>query len=382
MLPEHTLLFEPYTFPSGLVVPNRIAIAPMTTWSGNPDGSVHDGEIAYLRRRSRGPGMVITAACYVMKEGYAFENQWACHDDAMLPSLRRASDTIHAEGAAAILQIHHGGRMCPASLLGHAPLSASAVPAARPDADTPRAMSEEEIHATIRAFGEATRRAVESGYDGVEIHGANTYLLQQFFSPHSNRRDDEWGGSLERRMRFPLAVLASVQQAAASASRPFAVGYRLSPEEIEEPGITMDDTLALVDALAALRPDWLHVSVREYLKGSLRDRSDTLRPTRRIIDAVGERVPVIGVGKVYTPEDAMFILEDGCPIVALGRILLMEPEWVTKVAALSPTDPDATGTIRVTLPAQGGAEELTIPGPMYRRLLAVKGWLPIADSER
>ena len=89
-----------------------------------------------------------------------------------------------------------------------------------------------------------TRRAIEAGFDGVEIHGANTYLLQQFFSPHSNRRDDQWGGSLEKRMNFPLAIVDAVKQAVAKhAKAPFVVGYRISPEEGTNPGITLEDTL-------------------------------------------------------------------------------------------------------------------------------------------
>ena len=379
MIPSHAALFEPFSYHSGLTISNRIAIAPMTTWSSNPDGTIHPDEIAYLLRRSRGPGMVITAACYVIQEGKAFNNQWGCHADAMIPSLRLACETIQSQGSKAILQIHHGGRMSPASLLGHAPLCPSAVPALRPDADVPRAMSDTEIRQTIEAFGESTRRAVDAGYDGVEIHGANTYLPQQFFSPHSNRRDDEWGGSIEKRMRFPLAVLDAVMEASARAGRPFAVGYRLSPEEIEEPGIAMEDTLAFAETLIARQPDWLHVSVRDYRKGSIRDHADGRRPTKRFLDTVDGRVPVIGVGKVYTPDDALFLLDDGCAVAALGRIALMEPEWTVKVAAMSESDGPASDPIRTTLPARDGHHVLDLPGALYQRLLDVKGWLPVED---
>lgn len=382
-------LFSPLPLHCGLTLPNRITVAPMTTWSSHKDGTIHPDEIAYIRRRAPGTGMFITAACYVLPEGHAFDGQWSCHDDRFLPSLQAAADAIHAAGSLAILQIHHGGRMCPAALLGHAPYSASAVPAERPGADTPRAMTEEEIVATIDAFAAATRRAASAGYDGVEIHGANTYLLQQFFSPHSNRRADDWGGNLEKRMRFPLAVAQAVLTAAADVQqaheRPFAVGYRFSPEEIEHPGITLDDTLRLVDALAALRHgerrlDWLHVSLREYRAGSMRETGDTRRPTRVVIEHLdrlpaADRPPVLGVGLLYTPDDALLAFEDGCAAVALGRILLMEPEWVEKVRTGRAAD------IRRTLPATGGDAALTIPTPMYRVLLARPGWLPVADSE-
>lgn len=111
-------------------------------------------------------------------------------------------------------------------------------------------------------FGEATRRAIQAGFDGIELHGANTYLLQQFFSPHSNRRTDKWGGSVEKRMTFALEVIKRVHETVEKyANRPFIVGYRISPEEIEEPGIRMADTLQFIDVLAEQPIDYLHVSM-------------------------------------------------------------------------------------------------------------------------
>ena len=371
---QYTALFDGFRFPSGLETRNRIVMAPMTTWSSQEDGTIHEDELAYLALRSSGPGMVMTAACYVQRMGKAFDGQWGCHDDAMLPSLRAAAETIQARGARAILQIHHGGRMCPASLLPGQPVSASGEPAERPGADRPRPMTEEEIHETIDAFAAATRRAIAAGYDGVEIHGANTYLLQQFFSPHSNRRGDDWGGTREKRMRFPLAVTDAVLAAARQSDRPFAVGYRISPEEVEEPGITIDDTLELVEQLATRKLDWLHVSVRSYLAGSMRD-DDLRRPTTRIIEHVNGRVPVIGVGLVYNPEDARFILDDGCSAVALGRVLLMEPEWVEKIQR------GDAAQIRSALPKSEGDTALTLPTPLYHMLLSRKGWLPVEEEQ-
>ena len=372
---HHPSLFAGFTFRSGIDIPNRIVMAPMTTWSSQDDGIIHADEIAYLRRRAAGPGMVVTAACYVQRMGKAFSGQWGCDDDDKLPSLRLAAETIQSQGARAVLQLHHGGRMCPAVLLPGQPVSASSEPAERPGADLPRPMTGDEILETVDAFAAATRRAIEAGYDGVEIHGANTYLLQQFFSPHSNRRTDDWGGTLEKRMRFPLAVTDAVLSAAAEAGRPFAVGYRVSPEEVEEPGITIDDTLAFVEALASRPLDYLHVSVRSYLAGSMRDEHDLERPPSRILAQVDGRVPVIGVGLVYNPEDAEFILEDGCSAVALGRILLMDPEWVQKVR-------DGRGReLKATLPRNGGAASLALPEPLYNVLLGRKGWLPVEEEE-
>src|SRR5690606_3685075 len=161
-------------------------------------------EVNYYAERSRGVGTVITACAYVSKEGKAFPGGFSAASDNMIPGLSKLAKAIKDQGAKAVLQIFHGGRMVPKKLIGgEQPVSASAIKAPRETADMPREMSEEEILDTIAAFGEATRRAIEAGFDGIELHGANTYLIQQFFSPHSNRRTDKWGGDIEKRMTFP-----------------------------------------------------------------------------------------------------------------------------------------------------------------------------------
>ncbi len=184
----------------------------------------------------------------------------------MIHGLCKLATTIKEQGAKAILQIFHGGRMCPPELVPNGDIvSASAVPAEQPNAHIPRALKGEEIRTIIKDFGETTRRAIEAGFDGVEIHGANGYLIHQFFSPHSNRREDEWGGSLQKRLAFPLAIVDEVKKVVDTyAKEPFIVGYRFSPEEPETPGITMADTLELVDALANQPIDYLHVSLMDF----------------------------------------------------------------------------------------------------------------------
>ncbi len=366
-------MFDLWPLRCGLAARNRLVMAPMTTWSSNDSGTVSPAELKYLRRRSAGVGIVITAACYVQRSGKAFPGQWGCDSDDKLQSLRAAAEVIHAGGALAVLQLHHGGRMCPSSVLGHAPFSASAVPAERQNAEIPLAMTSSQIVESIEAFALGTRLAIEAGYDGVEIHGANTYLLQQFFSPHSNRRGDEWGGNIEGRMRYPLAVADAVLAAARIPDRPFIVGYRLSPEESENPGITIDDTLLLATELARRPLDWLHISTRDYRAPSMREPGATWHPTHRIIEALQHSMDIIGVGMVHTRADAEDMLLDGCAAAALGRILLMEPEWVQLISE------QRDEAIRRTLPAAGGDAALDIPTPMYRMLLSRDGWLPAGE---
>src|SRR5665647_1196777 len=326
-------LLAPFTFPvSGIEVSNRIVLAPMTTFSGNDDGTTTDAEVAYYEERNQSAGLLITACAYVIKHGKGFHGQIGADTEELIPSLRRIADALKANGNKAVLQIYHGGRMSPPEeLVDGQSVSASAVAAEREGAQVPREMTEAEIEETIKAFGEATRRAIAAGFDGVEIHGANTYLLQQFFSPHSNRRTDKWGGDLIKRMTFPLAVVDAVKQTAALASHPFLVGYRISPEEMENPGITMEDTLQLVTALSHKQLDYLHVSTMDFWAASTRNQEDTAARAQLIADKVGHLLPVIGVGSVRTPEQAEKVLSTGIPLVAMGRELLMDPFWLSKV---------------------------------------------------
>lgn len=368
---SHTILSMPFTLPyAGISLPNRLVLAPMTTYSSNTDGTITDAEVDFLRRRAAGGiGTIITAACYVDPAGQGFVGQWGCSDDRFLPSLRRVAEAIHSEGAVALLQIHDAGRMSDPSVLSGPPRAPSAIASPRPGMATPRAMTSDEIHASIAAFGTAAGRAMAAGFDGVEIHGANTYLLQQFFSPHSNRRNDEWGGDLERRMRFIQEVIQSVRGTVGATA---IVGYRFSPEEVEEPGITFEDTLELVDLLTELPLDYLHVSLGDYQQGSLRNPQDSHSLLKLIIDYVGGSMPIMAVGSITEPEQAVDALHQGAALVALGRVALYEPEWPRKVLAGHP--------LKLCLPRTNGANICTLPLPLYERLLTREGWIPLCDE--
>tara|TARA_R110002167_G_scaffold176104_4_gene375422 strand:+ start:1076 stop:2218 length:1143 start_codon:yes stop_codon:yes gene_type:complete len=365
-------ILSPFSFPiSGVEITNRIVLAPMTTFSGNDDGTTTDAEVAYYRERNQSAGLLITACAYVINHGKGFHGQIGADSDALIPSLKRIADALKANGNKAVLQIYHGGRMSPPEeLVDGQSLSASAVAALREGAQIPREMTATEIEETIVAFGEATRRAIEAGFDGVEIHGANTYLLQQFFSPHSNRRTDKWGGDLMKRMTFPLAVVDAVKKAAALSSHPFLVGYRISPEEMENPGITMEDTLHFVEALSKKRLDYLHVSVMDFWAGSMRDKNDTAARAMIIAAKVGHILPVIGVGNIHTPEEVDRVLSVNIPLVAMGRELLMEPHWLTKVKN---NEVDQICT-ELDVSAQ---DVLKIPTPLWNELISRIGWLPL-----
>jgi 2,4-dienoyl-CoA reductase-like NADH-dependent reductase (Old Yellow Enzyme family) len=323
-------LFETMNLSNKFELKNRVIMAPMTHMGSNADGSISEKELKYYARRADGVSAVITAGTYVLKNG-GLPNGPAVDRDEKIPGLQKLSTIIKNKGAKAILQIFHGGRQNTA-VEGGEVVSASNIPENREGAPIPRELTEKEIKEVILAFGQAARRAIESGFDGVEIHGANGGLIQQFFSPQANKRTDDWGGTLENRMKFGLKIIDEVKQIVEEhAKKPFIVGYRLSPEETTTPGITMADSLAFIDVLATKGLDYLHVSLNHFWTPPRNGVEDKRSRLEIIQDRVGKLVPIIGVGGIYTPEDALRAMETGVSLVAIGRELLLEPDWVNKV---------------------------------------------------
>lgn len=370
-------LLESFSFDGKMEVKNRIVMAPMTNFSSNQDGTVTEEEVNYYVRRSSGAGMVITACAYVTPSGKGFHGEFGSHSDEMIPSLRKLASSIKKQGAKAILQVFHGGRMCPPDLVPNGDVvSASAVQpeqqAPSGERPEPRELTHSEIESIIKDFGESARRAIEAGFDGIEIHGANGYLIQQFFSPHSNRRNDQWGGSLQKRLAFPLAVVDEVQKAVRThAKEPFLVGYRFSPEEPETPGITMDETLELIEHLKKKDLDYLHVSLMDFWS-SVRRGADVDRTRIEVIqEKAGNQLPVIGVGSIYTADDALKAIESGVPLIALGRELIIDPDWVQKIE--EGRESEINTQIRVD-----AQDELVVPDPLWQAIINTPGWFPIA----
>lgn len=340
-----------YTFSNGLSVKNRVVMSPMTTMSSFYNGMVTSDEINYYSLRAGGPGIIITGVANVSENGKGFEGELSVTTDSMIPGLTALAKAIKKDGTKAILQIFHAGRKSTSKVLrGEQPVSASAIAATYPaDSEVPRELSHEEILQIITGFGEATRRAIEAGFDGVELHGANTYLLQQFFSENSNQRSDEWGGSQKKRIKFPVAVIDSVKQAVKKhATKPFVIGYRLSPEEIETPGIRLENSLFFVDQIKE-KVDYIHLSMGSYKRTSLNDKKNKATLISQFSTHTKGVVPLIGIGSVEHPDEAEEVLQDGADLIAIGRELIREPKWVQKVAIgdiasirtkLSPLDMD------------------------------------------
>ncbi|MBS1205397.1 MAG: flavocytochrome c [Proteobacteria bacterium] len=355
-------ILSPFTLPNGVELKNRLLMAPMTTCTGYYDGTVTSELVEYYRVRAGSIGTIIVECCFVDDLGLAFPGAIGIDNDEKVAGLAKIAEAIKAEGSKAILQIYHGGRMVEPKLIGgRTPIAPSAIAAPRDGAATPVAMTTAEVEAMVVKFGEAVRRAIQAGFDGVEIHGANTYLIQQFFSPNSNQRDDEWGGSRDNRAKFPLAVLDITHKMARQyADDAFIIGYRFSPEELEVPGIRFDDTMYLLEKLAARGVDYLHFSVGAALRPSINDTSD---PTPLIDKYCAMRsevlaqVPVMGVGGVVNVADAEQGLDHGYDLIAVGRACIAYPDWAARIANGEKLELFIDSTER---------EALNIPEPLWR----------------
>jgi 2,4-dienoyl-CoA reductase-like NADH-dependent reductase (Old Yellow Enzyme family) len=327
-----SIIDKTLTFRRGLTLKNRVVMAPMTTKMSFYDGVVTQDELKYYSLRTGEVGAIITAAANVQDNGKGWEGELSVASDQFIPSLSRLSSTIKRNGTKAILQLFHAGRMTDSGVLrGVQPVSASAIAAERPNAEIPRTLTEDEIFDLIEDFKKATERAIKAGFDGVEIHGANTYIIQQFFSPHSNRREDQWGGSIEKRFNFINQLVDAVTEVVDNSNvQDFIVGYRFSPEEYEEPGIKMSDTLYLVDKLADKKLDYLHISLGDFKRVSVSEDYKEKSIMQYVHEKINGRVPLIGVGDIRTKQDAEDTLTNA-EIVAVGRSLIIDPHWTSKV---------------------------------------------------
>lgn len=321
-------LFESLRLTDHLTLPNRLVMAPMTTTAGEADGSFSAEEIAYLAARAAGGvSTIMTPACYVHKSGHSFPGQVGAYSDAMLPPLRKCAQAIRAAGGVSILQIHHGGNAAKSEFTGHPPWAPSAVVSRRGTGEMPVAMTVEQIESVTSAFAAAARRARRAGFDGIEIHGANTYLFQQFFSPFTNQRDDEYGvQSWDNRCRFAADVVRRVR---AEVGEDYPVFYRISPEEPDPDGYDTQDAIELLRRIVPLGIDVVHVSTWEYGKALRYETSSDRHPTLEIKRALS--VPVVGVGMIRSPEQALRVLDDGVELVAMGRALLFDAQWAHRI---------------------------------------------------
>ena len=308
---ENIKLFDKYILNNNKEVPSHLTIAPLTIMGSNPDGTISDEERNYLSQRAKNIGLYILGATAVNQEGIAFPNQPRAFSDKDLPSLEKRAQIIKAQGALAINQIHHGGVLADIKYSGTNVVAVSAEiyneGLTKKDikmGNEKKQLNNDDILKIINDFAYATELSIKAGFDGIEIHGANNYLLQQFYSGYYNKRTDEWGGSIEKRMRFPLEVVDACCKIRDKYNKPeFIIGYRLSPEEPFENGITMTETLALVRALVKKPIQYIHVSQKNFFQKTRRGEGIGVERLKVIHQETKGKVALIGVGGLYSYND-------------------------------------------------------------------------------
>lgn len=325
-------LFSPFKI-RNLELPNRCVMPPMGCHLENRDASVSDANIAYISRQaSGGIGLVITEIAAVHETGAI---GMGAYEDRFVPGLTRMAKAIHEGGAKAALQLHHAGRENFRGLKKGYALGPSALPSLVYGM-APKEMTHAEIKMIIESFGKAAVRAVDSGFDAVEIHGAHGYLLTQFLSAISNQRKDEYGGDFKDRARFVIEVVQEVRK---SVGKDFPILLRISAEEYIKNGYTVEDVLTILPDLVEAGVDVFHASVGTHgSPGGVTSAPPEFEPGWNVWRAKKFKevvdVPVIAVGRFSDPRVAdKFIAQGDADLIAFGRQQLADPDFLNKAKA-------------------------------------------------
>jgi len=327
-------LFQPVNI-GKMELKNRLVVPPMGSGFSAPDGTVTDRLIEYHEARARGGfGLIIVEVTAIDPLGKGSPIQLGIWDDKFMRGLRRLVDRIHTAGAKIAIQLHHAGRETFSFSLGG---QQAVAPSPFPDPiirEVPRELTVGEIKSLVEAYAQGTRRAKESGFDAVELHGAHGYLIAQFMSAYANKRTDEYGGDLEGFLRFPLDILHRTRELVGP---DYPILFRISGDEAVPEGRTIDESVVVAKRLVEAGVDALHVSVGVYESSYLTSAPPAMEQgfnadaAATIKQAVS--VPVIAVGRILSPSAAEDIISSGkADLVAIGRASLADPEFAVKAA--------------------------------------------------
>ncbi len=321
-------LFSPCAI-GNLALVNRLVYAPVATNLGDESGNVTPALINYYSARAQGGvGLIVVESCTIAPEGKATIRQLSIADDELVEGYRKLTSAVHCYNTKIILQIQHAGRC---SVSAEVPVAPSSIPCPL-IGKMPRALTVDDLSNLETQFGAAVRRAREAGFDGVEVHLAHGYLLNEFLSPLANQRTDEYGGSFENRLRFPLQVIRRIRS---EVGDDFTVTCRISASEYVEGGLTLEDMKRVVIEVVPAGIEAVSVSGGTY--GSVEwviqppsiPRGCFLPAAEQIKQVV--TVPVIVAGRM-DPETAVEAVQQGwADLIAFGRGLVADPELPNKL---------------------------------------------------
>ncbi|APJ04270.1 NADH:flavin oxidoreductase [Silvanigrella aquatica] len=314
-----------FQFHKGIKVKNRISLAPMTNLQSNLDGTVNQQEIHWLTLRAQGGfGLIITCCSHVSKQGQGWDNEFAIYDDKFIPGLTELACSLKKQGSINIVQLFHAGSRSPSKVTGAQPLSASEFILDVPNFEKPRAMNLNDIKNVINDFANAAERAYKSGFDGIEIHGANGYLITQFLSKQTNFRNDEYGGSFENRARFLRDIIYSCQK---KVPRSFLIGVRINPEgTFGEKGLDLDENLQLAKWLIEDGIDFIDFSELNLFQPVKKYPEKNICSISYFREQIKD-FPIIVTGGIKTPDDAKRAIDLGATFINLGSIAIGNSDW-------------------------------------------------------
>ena len=313
-------------------IKNRIVMPPMATNYAGPSGEVTERLIKYHVERAKSEvGLIIIENVQVKyPEGKNVSCQLRLDDSKYIPGFQELAEAVHPYGTKIFMQIHHAGRQYH-GIEGVEGVAPSAIPDGFLNVPV-RELTAGEILDLIERFSETALRAMSAGIDGVEFHGAHGYLIGQFMSPHTNQRVDEWGGTFERRMKFPLEI---IRRTRAKTGPDFPLSFRFSADEFVPGGLKLEDSRKIARMVEAAGIDVMHVSagiyesmpiILEPMRFAEGWRAYLAEEIRKTVN-----IPVITVGVIRTPEVAEKILREGkADFVAVGRTLIADPHWAKK----------------------------------------------------
>jgi len=340
-------LFEPLTFLRGPALKNRFALAPLTNLQSHVDGKLSDDEYKWLTMRAEGGfSLTMTAAAHVQAVGQGFPGQIGIFSDDHLEGLTRLAAGINKNDSLSIVQLHHAGHRSPQELIGTQPVAPS-----NDEESGARALSTAEVEQLIEDFIAAAERAEKAGFDGVEIHGAHGYILCQFLSSDTNRRDDQYGGSLENRARPLFDVIAGIRQ---RCKKDFNIGVRLTPERF---GIKLGEAIEVAQRLLdEAQIDYLDMSLWDVFS----EPKEEAYKGRSLMDhfTALERGDVrLGVaGKIRTPAEVKRCMDSGVDFVLLGRAAIVHHDFPNQTAKDNNFTPAANPVSAEHLRAEGLSE--------------------------
>jgi len=325
-------LFSPFSYKK-LTLKNRIIQTAMLTRFLDNKGYMTDRYIDFMVARAKGgTALLVTEGCPITPGSKFRPNQIACYDDSYIPGLRRLTESVHEYGCKIALQIYHAGtRISESHLPGAIPVAPSAIPHI-PTGVVPYELSNEEIENMIEAFGLAAKRATESGFDAVDVHGAHGYLINQFCSPFNNKRNDQFGGSPQRRATFACEVVRRIRK---YTGPDFPIFYRLQADDFIEGGIKIEEAKVHARLLQDAGVDVINTTggnreaIDWHLQPNLHPRGCLLNLAKEIRTVVD--IPTMAVGRIVDPFQAEQILEDGiADLIGMARAHLSDPEFANK----------------------------------------------------